>query len=72
MASRPLVYPANFTFKALKLPAGKSSIAFEYDPYPIKWGWIAYYLCFIGFLAGGSIGSTLGPERIGQYASATP
>jgi hypothetical protein len=66
------VYPANFTFKALKLPAGKSSIAFEYDPYPIKWGWIAYYLCFIGFLAGGSIGSTLGPERIGRYASATP
>ena len=51
------VYPANFTFKALKLPAGRSLVALEYDPYPIKWGWAAYYLSFIGLLAAGWIGS---------------
>jgi hypothetical protein len=51
------VYPANFTFKALKLPAGRSFVALEYDPYPIKWGWAAYYLSFIGLLAAGWIGS---------------
>jgi uncharacterized membrane protein YfhO len=51
------VYPANFTFKALKLPAGRSFVALEYDPYPIKWGWAAYYLSFTGLLAAGWIGS---------------
>jgi hypothetical protein len=55
------VYRANFTFKALRLPAGRSFVALEYDPYPIKWGWAAYYLSFIGFLAAGWIGFIGGP-----------
>jgi hypothetical protein len=65
------IYPANFTFKALKLPAGRSFVAFEYDPYPIKWGWTAYYLSFIGFLAAAWIGSVLRPVRIRSRAFAS-
>jgi hypothetical protein len=51
------VYRANFTFKALKLPAGRSFVTLEYDPYPIKRGWIAYYLAFVGLLAAWWIGA---------------
>jgi hypothetical protein len=42
---RPL-YRANFTFKALRLPAGPSVVEMVYDPYPIRWGWTAFYLAF--------------------------
>jgi hypothetical protein len=57
------VYRANFTFKALRLPIGRSFVAFEYDPYPIRWGWIAYYLSFVGLLTAGWIGSAV---RLGR------
>jgi hypothetical protein len=40
------VYKANFQFKAIRLPAGKSSVEWIYDPYPIKYGWIAFYIVF--------------------------
>ena len=49
------MYRANFTFTALQLPAGRSFVALEYDPYPIKWGWMAHLLCFVGFLVMGWI-----------------
>jgi hypothetical protein len=66
------VYRANFTFKALRLPAGRSFVAFEYDPYPIKWGWAAYYLSFMGFLAAGWIGFIGGPGGSGSPDAGRP
>jgi len=44
------VYRANFDFKAIRLPAGKSIVEWVYNPYPVKYGWIAFYMIFMTLL----------------------
>lgn len=46
---RVKIYPANFTFKAIKIPAGNSTVEWIYNPYPIKISWCLFYLSLFGF-----------------------
>ncbi len=45
------VLRANFTQKAVLLPAGASVVAFAYDPWPVRLGWWAYYLLLAATIA---------------------
>lgn len=44
------IYRANFTFKAIKLPAGDHTISFIYNPFPIKISYLIFYLFLLAFL----------------------
>jgi hypothetical protein len=43
------VYRANFTFKAIKLPAGEHMVEWKYNPYPVKISWVLFYLALAGY-----------------------
>jgi hypothetical protein len=45
------VHRANFTFKAIKVPAGASRVVFVFDPFPVKLGWGAFYVVFTAAVA---------------------
>jgi uncharacterized membrane protein YfhO len=38
------VYRANYTYKAIRLPAGEHVVEWRYDPWPVKVMWIWFYL----------------------------
>ncbi|EKD85659.1 MAG: hypothetical protein ACD_37C00664G0008, partial [uncultured bacterium] len=56
------VYRANFNFKAIRLPAGACIVEWIYNPYPIKYGWIAFYILFLLLL--GLMGYSILGNRI--------
>jgi hypothetical protein len=43
------VFRADFTFKGVTLPAGDHVVAFQYDPWPVKIAYFAFY-AVLGFL----------------------
>ena len=47
---RTKIYPANFTFKAIKIPAGTSIVEWKFNPYPVKVMWIVFYISFMAYL----------------------
>lgn len=44
------IHRANFTFKAIELPAGNHEITWVYNPWPIKLSYGAFYILLIAFL----------------------
>lgn len=42
---------ADFTFKAIKLPAGTNTVVWVYDPYPIKYAYLVFYAVLTIFIA---------------------
>ncbi len=44
------IHRANFCFKAVKLPAGEHTVAWVYNPYPVKMAYVTFYLITIIFL----------------------
>lgn len=44
------IYRANFSFKTIQIPAGDSTVEWEFNPYPIKILWILFYISLFGFL----------------------
>lgn len=45
------VHRANFTFKAIALPAGEHIVDWSYNPYPVKVAWVLFYLAFAAMIA---------------------
>jgi hypothetical protein len=43
------VYRANYTYKAVRLPAGEHIVEWRYSPWPVKLAWSWFYLVFIAF-----------------------
>ncbi len=41
---------ANFTYKALELPAGQHTVEWIYDPWPVKYAWAGLYVVFFAYL----------------------
>ncbi|MFC3229302.1 hypothetical protein ACFOGJ_18795 [Marinibaculum pumilum] len=42
---------ADFTQKAILLPAGEARVTFDYDPWPVRLAWWVYYLLLASLLA---------------------
>lgn len=45
------LHRANFTFKAVELPAGEHTVSWVYDPYPVKLAYLAFYVLLMAFAA---------------------
>lgn len=43
------VYRANYTYKAVRLPAGEHIVEWRYSPWPVKLAWAWFYLVFAAF-----------------------
>lgn len=43
------IHRANFTFKAIELPAGEHIVEWRYNPYPVKMAWLLFYLALIAY-----------------------
>jgi hypothetical protein len=44
------IHRANFTFKAIELPAGIHNVAWTYNPYPVKIAYLIFYLLLMVFV----------------------
>ncbi len=48
---RPVpIYRANFTYKAVELPAGDHMVEWVFNPYPVKVSWLVFYLSLLVYL----------------------
>ncbi len=47
--SRVPIYPANYTYKAIRLPAREHIVEWNYDPWPVKMMWLGFYVTLAGF-----------------------
>jgi hypothetical protein len=43
------VYRANYTYKAIRLPAGNHIVEWRYNPWPVKVMWLWFYMTLIAF-----------------------
>ena len=43
------VYRANYTYKAIRLPAGEHVVEWRYNPWPVKLMWLWFYLVLAAF-----------------------
>ena len=43
------IYRANFTYKAVLLPAGTHRVEWSYNPWPMKIAWVVFYAMFLAF-----------------------
>jgi hypothetical protein len=49
-AKKVPIYRANFTFKAIRLPLGRHRVRWVYNPWPVKLGYLVFYLILGVFL----------------------
>jgi hypothetical protein len=47
--SRVPIYRANYTYKAIRLPAGEHVVEWHYNPWPVKLTWVWFYMTLAAF-----------------------
>ena len=47
--ARVPIHRANFTYKAISLPAGRHVVEWSYNPYPVKIAWTIFYVSFFAY-----------------------